>query len=847
MFWNTVAMSADGTRMIAAGCDNYIYVSTDSGSNWVAASAPWNCWLSVASSADGTHLAAVSPSGVYTTGLIYTSTNAGVAWMTNNSPYNMWTAIASSADGTQLIAGAGGAYLTPRPIFISPDSGQNWVASDTPLQPWSAVASSADGTRLAAAGNQIFTMVTVPALPSAITLPASATESEATLNGTVNPNGLSTTTWLEWGTNSSYGNTIQPVSAGDGWSNVTVSATLSGLPLNTVYHYRVVATNELGRSVGEDTIFWSPIIQLNGPDLLTNECHTAFTDPGATGFGLPPPPPLAISAGAYHSLALLTNGSVVGWGLDDFGEIDSPSSATNVVAISAGGYHSLALRADGSMVYWGLNRGGIAPSETETDIVAIAAGYSFSTALKSDGTVISWGEYEIGHFPPIIVPANATNIVAIAAGYAYSLALKADGSVMGWGDNTYGETTIPENATNIIAISAGAVHSLALKAEGTVIAWGTNQMGQLDVPTQATNIVAIAAGGLHSMALRADGKVFVWGWGAAGQTNIPPDATNIVEISAGYYDCLAKRADGQVIGWGGDYYGQATVPDELNSSFLPVSVAGAVNVYSPGIYTLIYTVTNSAGGFDTASRTVVVVDTTPPIIFCPTNIVVEFTSTNGAVVNFSVQATDLCAGYAQVTCSPPSGSTFAIGTNNVQCVATDDSGNSSQSNFCVVVLGARGVMNDVLDEMITMRAALPRQHVSFFDLAIAGMKRATTTNLWVDETHLNIKGGSSVFTDVQQSVEFLLASSRIEKNLVPQTVLNDWINRLVRATRLLALVELNAARTTRATSGQLRFVILKCADGDQCVNRHQYALAIVNYQMAWNLAAQLVNKSGKEK
>ena len=148
-----------------------------------------------------------------------------------------------------------------------------------------------------------------------------------------------------------------------------------------------------------------PIIQLNGANPLTNECHTPFIDPGATAHSLPPPPPpLAISAGAYHSLALKADGSVIGWGLDDFGEIDTPANATNVVAISAGGYHSLALRADGSMVYWGLHHGGIEIPETETDIVAIAAGYSFSLALRTNGTVAGWGEYYYGTIHQVSVP-----------------------------------------------------------------------------------------------------------------------------------------------------------------------------------------------------------------------------------------------------------------------------------------------------------------------------------------------------------------------------------------------------------------------------------------------------------
>jgi hypothetical protein len=80
--------------------------------------------------------------------------------------------------------------------------------------------------------------------------------SSATLNGTVNPNGLSTTYYFEWGTTTSYGNTIPstPASAGSGTSGVHVSADITGLSPDTIYHYRLVAVSSFGTSYGSDRI-----------------------------------------------------------------------------------------------------------------------------------------------------------------------------------------------------------------------------------------------------------------------------------------------------------------------------------------------------------------------------------------------------------------------------------------------------------------------------------------------------------------------------------------------------------------------------------------------------------------
>ena len=84
------------------------------------------------------------------------------------------------------------------------------------------------------------------------TVPTGITCSGATLNGTVNPNGLATTYHFEWGTTVSYGNSTPVVSAGSGASPVNVSAALSGLTGGTTYHYRLAAVNSDGTSNGDD-------------------------------------------------------------------------------------------------------------------------------------------------------------------------------------------------------------------------------------------------------------------------------------------------------------------------------------------------------------------------------------------------------------------------------------------------------------------------------------------------------------------------------------------------------------------------------------------------------------------
>jgi IPT/TIG domain/Regulator of chromosome condensation (RCC1) repeat len=270
----------------------------------------------------------------------------------------------------------------------------------------------------------------------------------------------------------------------------------------------------------------------------------------------------AVAGGGEFGLALLSNGTVMAWGSNQFGQLgdDSTQSSdvpvqvsklTEVVAIEAGVHHALALLRNGTVEAWGDNSygelgdgtfsgpelcGGIPCSKVPvpvsglSGVTALAAGGEFSLALLSSGKVVAWGDNEFGELgitgtensdtPAGVV--NLSEVSAIAAGDGFSLALLKDGTVMSWGSNTYGElgddltgfSDVPAKVSNlseVSAIAAGAVHGLALLKAGTVMAWGGNQFGQLgngtaessDVPVKVLGLsqaTAIAAGGFSSLA-----------------------------------------------------------------------------------------------------------------------------------------------------------------------------------------------------------------------------------------------------------------------------------------------------------------------------------------------------------
>jgi len=102
-------------------------------------------------------------------------------------------------------------------------------------------------------GNDV-SLTTAPGVPTANTSAATSVASQsATLNGTVNPNGASTTVTFDYGTSTSYGDTVTAIQSPlTGTTAQSVTSGITGLTPGVTYHYRVKATNSVGTTYGFD-------------------------------------------------------------------------------------------------------------------------------------------------------------------------------------------------------------------------------------------------------------------------------------------------------------------------------------------------------------------------------------------------------------------------------------------------------------------------------------------------------------------------------------------------------------------------------------------------------------------
>jgi len=123
------------------------------------------------------------------------------------------------------------------------------------------------------------TFTTLGQAPTATTTDATdKTAISATLNGSVNANGSSTTVSFEYGTTTNYGQTITAIqSPVTGNTDTNVSAEITGLNPSTTYYFRVKTTNSIGTTYGSKLSFsTTSLSEIKSEQILTS---------GKTGYG----------------------------------------------------------------------------------------------------------------------------------------------------------------------------------------------------------------------------------------------------------------------------------------------------------------------------------------------------------------------------------------------------------------------------------------------------------------------------------------------------------------------------------------------------------------------------------
>jgi hypothetical protein len=137
-------------------------------------------------------------------------------------------------------------------------------------------------------------------------------------------------------------------------------------------------------------------------------------------------------------------------------------------------------------------------------------------------------------------------------------------------------------------------------------------------------------------------------------------------------------------------YGAVTAVDTVDGALTATCDHASGSVFPVGTTTVTCSATDAHSNTGNASFTVTVtltavVDTTPPVLTVPADFAVTTDSASGKVVSYTASATDDVDGPITPSCTPPSGSLFAVGATGVSCSATDAHGNTASAGFTITV------------------------------------------------------------------------------------------------------------------------------------------------------------------
>lgn len=333
-----------------------------------------------------------------------------------------------------------------------------------------------------------------------------------------------------------------------------------------------------------------------------------------------------IDAGSQHTAILLSNGKVMTFGSNTFGQLGLPlytvstiggiavptevPDISNVVSISCGRNHTAVLTKFGRVYLFGLNIYG-------------QLGTSINTTTNNPNPV------------PILL--NIENIVLVECGGNHTVIALQNGSVLSFGNNQRGQLGNGEltgsfinfepqtvlGISNIISVSCGNEFTAFLLSDGGVATCGINLRGQLgrtdnlgnsninsipQIIPNLQNITSIACGFEHLVMLTSNGTLFSCGYNLYGNlgnlTNsgrvlsngtplLVSNITNAIDVTCGIYHTVVLTANGNVFTFGLNQTGQLGSQTNFGNSsanpipFLVPNTNDIISIGAGGSHTLL--------------------------------------------------------------------------------------------------------------------------------------------------------------------------------------------------------------------------------------------------------------------
>ncbi len=491
--------------------------------------------------------------------------------------------------------------------------------------------------------------------PTVVTTAAtSITSTGATLNGTVNANDASTTVTFEYGLTTGYGSMITAAQSPVTGTTVTpVSADVTGLSPNTLYHYRAVGVNSEGTTNGNDMSFTTatapPIVvtdaaapiglttaTLNGTVTAQNLSTTVTFQWGpTTAFGnVAPATPgtvtgntaTAVSANltgliqtnTYYyrcvgvNSAGTTNGATLSFvaGCPQIPPAGAITGSTNVCANSAGNIYSIAPLINTTGYTWSLPAGATITAGANTTSITVTFG-------STSGDISVYGESTCATGAPnsIAVTVNPLPVPTITgmsnpcAGLGVSYTTEAGFTNYIW-TTSAGGTITGGQGTNMIDVTwnAGGAQTVSVNYTNTYGCTATTPVtysvnpepvpGDAGDITGTSDVCAGSTGVAYSVAPISNAVAYIWSV-PAGATIASGALTNSITV-----DFSANASSGNITVYGNNLCGNGNLSPNFPVSILNIPAdAGTItgpNVVCTGSMGVAYSVPPISGatGYD---------------------------------------------------------------------------------------------------------------------------------------------------------------------------------------------------------------------------------------------------------
>ncbi|MFT7129533.1 MAG: hypothetical protein ACI89U_001650 [Gammaproteobacteria bacterium] len=273
--------------------------------------------------------------------------------------------------------------------------------------------------------------------------------------------------------------------------------------------------------------------------------------------------------------------------------------------------------------------------------------FSLKTTIVSCNAMDSWGNTSNGSFtvsvidtisPQLLLPADIYTETESTGGAAISFSVSANDSV-----------------DNAVTVNCSAT-------SGSIFA-----MGQTTVSCDAVD---------------KSGNT------AAGSFNITIAQTTVVDTVAPLLslpNSAATQAEEATAASGASVHYIASAVDEIEGSVPLNCSATSGSTFAIGQTSVTCSASDSQGNTASGSFSVFVIDSAAPQLTLPADLTLDAADSTGIVVNYLASATDTVDPLVDITCTPMTGSLFAVGDSPVNCEATDSSGNVASGEFLVTV------------------------------------------------------------------------------------------------------------------------------------------------------------------